>query len=167
MALLAFTFSLKAQQYVSTQPSNRNVILEEFTGRTCTWCPSGHVIANGIKAAHPDQFWSINIHSNGYFSATTYPNLNTEKGNQIRAAFNAQSTPPNRMERASAWVCRNKSWCDITATSSLNRATATWPFSLCCLSDCNLCVFYCRMLFSCVFLYLIHLPFLIINPLNN
>ena len=27
MALLAFTFSLKAQQYVSTQPSNRNVIL--------------------------------------------------------------------------------------------------------------------------------------------
>ena len=36
MALLAFSFSLKAQQYVSTVPSNRNVILEEFTGRNCS-----------------------------------------------------------------------------------------------------------------------------------
>ena len=36
MALLALSFSLKAQQYVSTEPANRNVILEEFTGRNCT-----------------------------------------------------------------------------------------------------------------------------------
>ena len=110
MALLTFTFSLKAQQYVSTQPSNRGVILEEFTGRTCTWCPSGHVIANGIKAAHPDQFWSINIHSNGWFSATTYPNLNTEKGNQIRAAFNAQSFPSGVVYSSTAAAVGRGEW---------------------------------------------------------
>ena len=102
MALLAFTFSLKAQQFVSTEPANRNVILEEFTGRTCTWCPSGHVIANQIKAQYPDRFWSVNIHSDGYFSATSYPNLNTAKGNQIRAAFNATSFPSGIVNRSSA-----------------------------------------------------------------
>lgn len=116
MALLTFTFSLKAQQYVSTQPSNRGVILEEFTGRTCTWCPSGHVIANGIKAAHPDQFWSINIHSNGWFSATTYPNLNTEKGNQIRAAFNAQSFPSGVVNRSTAAAVGRGEWVNQSNT---------------------------------------------------
>ena len=43
MALLAFSFTLEAQQFVSTEPSNRNVILEEFTGRLCGYCPDGHV----------------------------------------------------------------------------------------------------------------------------
>ena len=28
MALLAFSFSVKAQQFVSTEPANRNVIIE-------------------------------------------------------------------------------------------------------------------------------------------
>ena len=110
MALLAFTFSLKAQQYVSTEPSNRNVILEEFTGRTCTWCPSGHVIANQIAANNPGRFWSVNIHSNGYFSATSYPNLNTDKGNSIRAGFNATSFPSGVVNRSTAGAIGRGEW---------------------------------------------------------
>ena len=62
MTLLAFTFSLKAQQYVSTEPANRNVILEEFTGRNCGYCPDGHAKANQIIAAHPDRVWAMNLH---------------------------------------------------------------------------------------------------------
>jgi hypothetical protein len=110
MALLAFTFSLKAQQYVSTEPTNRNVILEEFTGRTCTWCPSGHVIANQIAANNPGRFWSVNIHSNGYFSATSYPNLNTDKGNSIRAGFNATSFPSGVVNRSTAGAIGRGEW---------------------------------------------------------
>ena len=102
LALLAFGFNVKAQQYVSTEPSNRNVILEEFTGRTCGYCPDGHVIANQIKANNPGRFWSVNIHSEGYFSPTSYPNLNTVKGNQIRAAFNATSFPTGVVNRSTA-----------------------------------------------------------------
>ena len=116
MALLAFSFSLRAQQYVSTDPANRNVILEEFTGRTCTWCPAGHVIANQIKAQHPDRFWSVNIHSNGYFSATSYPNLNTEKGNQIRAAFNATSFPSGVVNRSTASYVGRGEWTGLSNT---------------------------------------------------
>lgn len=110
MALMAFSFSMKAQMYVSTTPANRNVILEEFTGRTCGYCPEGHVIANQIKANHPDRFWSVNIHSSGYFSSTTYPNLNTDKGNQIRAAFGAASFPSGVVNRSTASAVGRGSW---------------------------------------------------------
>ena len=53
MALLAATFTMNAQQYVSTEPANRNVILEEFTGRGCGYCTDGHRIANQIMANNP------------------------------------------------------------------------------------------------------------------
>ena len=114
MAMLAFTFSLKAQMYVSTDPSNRNAVLEEFTGRTCGYCPEGHVIANQIKAEHPDRFWSVNIHSNGYFSLTSYPNLNTVKGNQIRAAFNAESFPTGVVNRTTASAVGRNTWANYS-----------------------------------------------------
>lgn len=110
MALMAFSFSMKAQMYVSTTPANRNVVLEEFTGRTCGYCPEGHVIANQIKANHPDRFWSVNIHSNSYFSSTTYPNLNTVKGNQIRAAFNAEAFPSGVVNRSTASAVVRNHW---------------------------------------------------------
>ncbi len=109
-AMLSMAFTVKAQQYVSTEPANRNVVLEEFTGRTCTWCPSGHVIANNIASSHPDRFWSVNIHSDGYFSATSYPNLNTTKGNSIRAAFNASSFPSGVVNRTTAAAVGRGEW---------------------------------------------------------
>lgn len=114
LALLVLSISLEAQQFVSTTPSNRNVVLEEFTGRTCGYCPEGHVIANQIKANYPDRFWSVNIHSAGYFSLTNYPNLNTEKGNQIRAAFGAASFPTGVVNRSTSSSVGRSSWANYT-----------------------------------------------------
>ena len=121
MALLSMICTVNAQQYVSTEPSNRNVILEEFTGRTCQWCPDGHLIANQIKANNPDRFWSVNIHSNGYFSATSYPNLNTDKGNQIRAAFGATSFPSGVVNRSTATAQGRGSWSSL-ANQQFNQS---------------------------------------------
>ena len=39
--LLLLTAALNAQNFVSTVPANRNVILEEFTGSYCQYCPEG------------------------------------------------------------------------------------------------------------------------------
>ena len=36
------------QTFVSTTPENKNVVLEEFTGIYCGFCPDGHVIGQGI-----------------------------------------------------------------------------------------------------------------------
>ena len=41
----AYTYS---QTIVSTTPQNKKVILEEYTGINCVYCPDGHKIAHGI-----------------------------------------------------------------------------------------------------------------------
>ena len=43
--LIALPFFAISQTFVSTTPENKNVILEEFTGITCVYCPDGHRIA--------------------------------------------------------------------------------------------------------------------------
>ena len=63
-------------QYVSTEVLNRNVIIEEFTGRNCPNCPDGHRISSNIVHENPDRVWSMAIHS-GYFTPNTYPNFQT------------------------------------------------------------------------------------------
>ena len=101
MALLAFGFSLKAQQYVSTEPANRNVIIEEFTGRGCGYCPDGHRIANELMAAHPGRLWAINIHAGGY-AQTSYPNMITQDGNTIHSGFSISGYPTGVVNRTTS-----------------------------------------------------------------
>ncbi len=54
------------QTFVSTTPENKNVILEEFTGIYCTYCPDGHLIAQNLHDANPNDVFLINIHTGGY-----------------------------------------------------------------------------------------------------
>jgi len=99
MALLAFSFSLKAQQYVSTEPTNRNVIIEEFTGRNCQYCPDGHRIVNELMAANPGRLWGVNIHAGGY-APTSYPNMITQDGNTIHGGFSISGYPTGVVNRS-------------------------------------------------------------------
>ena len=61
-----------AQTIVSTQPQNRNVIIEEFTGVNCQYCPDGHRIVNEIIDAHPNRVAGINVHQGGYAQGSGY-----------------------------------------------------------------------------------------------
>ena len=113
MALLALTFSLKAQQYVSTEPSNRNVILEEFTGRGCQFCPDGHAIANQIAANNPGRFWAINIHA-GSYAQTSYPNMITPDGNTIHGGFSISGYPTGVVNRSTSAGQSRSAWANLT-----------------------------------------------------
>ncbi|HPS51776.1 MAG TPA: hypothetical protein PK892_13800, partial [Bacteroidales bacterium] len=42
-----------AQTLVTTKTLNKNVVLEEYTGIHCTYCPEGHAIAASILENHP------------------------------------------------------------------------------------------------------------------
>ena len=55
-----------AQTIVSTAPENAKVILEEFTGIYCVYCPQGHAIAQNIQNQNPGNVFLINIHTGGY-----------------------------------------------------------------------------------------------------
>ena len=120
MALLAFTFSLKAQQYVSTEPANRNVILEEFTGRNCGYCTDGHARANQIMAANPGRVWAINLHCTS-LSPTSYPNLNCPDGTAISNGFSFDGIPTGVVNRHSGTAADRGQWAGLT-NQQLNQA---------------------------------------------
>ena len=121
MALLALTFSVKAQQYVSTEPANRNVILEEFTGRGCGYCTDGHRIANELMASNPGRLWAINIHAGGY-AQTSYPNMITQDGNTIHGGFQISGYPTGVVNRTTAAGQSRSAWAGI-ANQQLNQAS--------------------------------------------
>lgn len=121
MTLLALTFTLKAQQFVSTEPANRNVIIEEFTGRNCGYCPDGHLIANTIMANNPGRAWAINVHAGGY-APTSYPNLITTDSEAIRAGFGANSFPTGVVNRSTSTPQSRSAWANL-ANVQLNQAS--------------------------------------------
>ncbi len=120
MALLAFSFSLKAQQFVSTEPANRNVILEEFTGRNCGYCTDGHAKANQIMAANPGRVWAMNLHCTS-LSPTSYPNLNCPDGTAISNGFSFSGIPTGVVNRHSGTAADRGQWAGLT-NNQLNQA---------------------------------------------
>ena len=113
MALLAATFTMNAQQYVSTEPANRNVILEEFTGRNCGYCPDGHLIANNIMANNPGRVWAINVHAGGY-APTSYPNFITNDGNTIHGGFSISGYPTGVVNRSTSAGQSRSAWNNLS-----------------------------------------------------
>lgn len=76
--------SLFAQLPVSTTPSNKNAVLEEYTGIYCGYCPDGHKIGTNIYNADPTHVVLINIHTGGYANvAAGEPDLTTTEGTAI------------------------------------------------------------------------------------
>lgn len=87
---MSLTLAAFAQLPVSTAPQNRKVLLEEFTGIHCVWCPDGHKMANQLKDAKPaGSVVIVNIHTGGYASPQSgEPDFRTAEGNAIAAIPN-------------------------------------------------------------------------------
>lgn len=88
-------FAQVTDTIVSTAPSNRNVLLEEYTGVNCTWCPDGHRMANELKATNPDRINLVNIHQ-GSFAANTYT---TQFGNALANQTGLDGYPSGTINR--------------------------------------------------------------------
>ena len=73
-----------AQTIVSTTPENRKVILEEFTGINCTFCPDGHAIAQALQDGNPGNIFLVNIHSGSFANPSgSQPDFRTQWGQAI------------------------------------------------------------------------------------
>jgi hypothetical protein len=94
--LSVFAFSY-AQTFVSTTPANKNVILEEYTGKSCVYCPDGHRIAQELVANNPGRFFAINIHQGSYASGT--PNYTTQWGNALAGQTGLTGYPSGTINR--------------------------------------------------------------------
>lgn len=78
------TGNLFAQLPVSTAPSNKKAVIEEFTGVYCGYCPDGHKIGTNLHNADPNNVILINIHSGGYANVNPgEPDFKTPEGTAV------------------------------------------------------------------------------------
>lgn len=52
----------------------RNILVEEFTGASCSNCPAGHIVLNGIVSSNPGRINVIGIHPTDFQQADPLPN---------------------------------------------------------------------------------------------
>ena len=95
VALTAVVSSQTTDTIVSLAPSNRNVLLEVFTGEGCAHCADGHRIANELAAAHLGRVNVINIHEGSYASNM----YTTEFGSELRYQSGLTGYPEGTVNR--------------------------------------------------------------------
>lgn len=136
-AFVAFA-AMAQPTFVSTTPANKNVVLEEYTGINCTYCPDGHKRANEYSAANPGRVVVINIHQGSYASGT--PNYKTSFGDSLagqtgltgypsgtvnRRVFAGTTTALSRGDWATKGniVLAEPSFVNVDATATIDAAT--------------------------------------------
>ena len=88
------------QTIVSTTPENKKVILEEFTGVNCGFCPQGHAIAKAFQDANPGNVFLVNIHSGGFANpGAGQPDFRTAFGQAIDNQSNLVGYPAGTINR--------------------------------------------------------------------
>lgn len=91
----AFAVGAQTPQFVSTEPANKNVIIEEYTGINCGFCPDGHKRVREYEAANPGRVFGINIHA-GSYAANTYT---TQWGNALMNQAQVTGFPSGSINR--------------------------------------------------------------------
>lgn len=95
-AFLAFG-AMAQPTFVSTAPANKNVVLEEYTGKDCTYCPDGHLRATQLAAANPGRVVLINIHQGSFANGT--PNYKTAFGDALANQTGLTGYPSGTINR--------------------------------------------------------------------
>ena len=90
-------FSQDTPQYVSTEPSLKNMLIEEFTGRDCHACPEGHKLANKLMRENPGRLFLINIHE--ALAPDSYPNFKTQDGKTLTNTIGIGYVPSGLVNR--------------------------------------------------------------------
>ena len=112
-----FTLTVFAQTIVSTNPENKKVVLEEFTGITCGYCPDGHVIAQNIQNNNPGNVFLINIHQGSFANpGNSGFDFRTPFGNALAAQVGANFYPSGTINRNSNALSRG-SWTSAANTT--------------------------------------------------
>ena len=131
ITIALFTFNAFSQTIVDTSPQNKKVVLEEFTGIHCVFCPQGHAIAESIKAAHPDDVFLVNIHVGGYAVPNAgQPDFRTPFGSAIANQSNLAGYPAGTVNRhffpgstQNGGSAQNRSTWASTANQTLTQAS--------------------------------------------
>ena len=83
-----------SQTIVSTDSQNKKVIIEEFTGIACQYCPIGHTIVQNLIDDNPGNVFAIKVHEGGYAEGLT-PDFTTQWGTAIVGQSNNGGSYPS------------------------------------------------------------------------
>mgnify|MGYP002528049557 CR=1 FL=1 len=90
-------------------PIYKNVVLEEFTGLHCVYCPDGHVIAQSIYNAYPQRVSLINVHVGSYAQPSFgEPDFRTVFGSSLSAQSNLSGYPAGTINKIGRASCRER-----------------------------------------------------------
>lgn len=123
--LFGATFYSTSQVNVSTTPTDKVAVLEEYTGNFCTYCPDGHKIADQLDNTYGANIVTLKIQTGG-FSGTDPVfggSLQTDAGNAIAAPFDSKGYPNGSVNRTTNYSGLGRAdWsaavADITAQAS-------------------------------------------------
>lgn len=115
-----------AQLPVSTSPENKNVVLEEFTGLNCVYCPDGHKRANQLATNNPGDVVLINVHAGSFATpGPGEPDYRTPDGQAIDNEANVSGYPagtinrrvfPNFSQNSGGWAMSRADWATAAST---------------------------------------------------
>lgn len=103
---------------VSTAPTKRGALLEEFTGIHCGYCPQGHAIAKKMMRNH-DNVHTIAIHSGHYAeNRPDEPDFRIDEGEELDAYYHPGSYPSGMVNRSNV----------LSEDGSPVTGRSTWPY---------------------------------------
>jgi hypothetical protein len=116
-----------AQLPVSTTPQNRKVVLEEYTGIHCGYCPDGHKIAQNIYNADPNNVILVNVHAGGFATPSTgEPDFRSTDGTSMNSTFGISSYPSGQVNRNYFVGTSSNPTPTTTATGTVTLNRGSW-----------------------------------------
>lgn len=90
-------YYVAGQSFVVQTPQEKNVVLEEFTGVNCQYCPDGHARAKSLSESKPGRVVLVMIHQGTYAAAT--PDYRTTFGDALASEFGVNGYPIGAVNR--------------------------------------------------------------------
>lgn len=99
---------------VSTEPTYKSAIIEEFTGTHCPNCPDGHRMASMLYTLHPDEVHPVAIHAGAFARPSKgEPDFCTSLGTYLNNHFEVSFYPSavvNRKDYQERMVLDRNMW---------------------------------------------------------
>lgn len=105
---------------------NRRVLIEDFTGQSCTNCPDAHQVIRDLQTQYGEQVIAVAIHA-GHFgiaegSNPTFVGLMQPEGNSYADYWQVASYPAGVINRTSG-VLKHTDWAAYTRTALMGDPT--------------------------------------------
>ncbi len=93
-------YSVQAQNFVVSTPQHKNIVLEEYTGIHCGYCPDGHLRAEQLATDFPDRIVLVNVHAGSFATpAAGEPDFRTIYGEALATEMGVSGYPSGTVNR--------------------------------------------------------------------